>query len=37
LCVEIKGAKTLQRSCVTEIAEGMEIKTASVLLCDVEK
>jgi len=35
--VEVKGSKTLQRTCITEIAEGMEIATNSPIVYDARK
>jgi NADH-quinone oxidoreductase subunit G/NADP-reducing hydrogenase subunit HndD len=35
--VELKGAKTLQRSCITEIAEGMEIKTNTPIVREARR
>lgn len=35
--VEVKGAKTLQRSCITEITEGMEITTDSDTIHEARK
>lgn len=35
--VEVKGAKTLQASCVTQIAEGMEVYTNSKIVRDSRK
>lgn len=35
--VEVKGAKTLQRACITEVTEGIEITTDSDLLFDSRK
>ncbi|MEO1784643.1 formate dehydrogenase subunit alpha [Thermodesulfobium sp. 4217-1] len=38
LCVvEIKGIKTLQRACITEVAEGMEITTNSEAIHEARK
>jgi formate dehydrogenase alpha subunit len=38
LCVvEIKGVKTLQRACITEISEGMEITTDSEVIYEARK
>ncbi len=35
--VEVKGAKTLQRSCITEVREGMEIFTDTPLVREARK
>lgn len=35
--VEVKGSKTLQRACLTEISEGMEIVTDSELVFEARK
>ena len=35
--VEVRGSRTLQRACITEVAEGMEITTNSDLLYEARK
>ncbi|MGC9124487.1 MAG: NADH-dependent [FeFe] hydrogenase, group A6 [Caldisericaceae bacterium] len=35
--VEVKGAKTLQRSCITEVTEGMEISTNTPIVREARK
>ncbi|MFA6335308.1 MAG: NADH-dependent [FeFe] hydrogenase, group A6 [Bacteroidales bacterium] len=35
--VEVKGAKTLVRSCINKVSEGMEVKTYSPLISQVRK